>query len=62
MEYVVQISKVGCNAKTGDYAIISVGGKCLVCVSQANLLSVAEVSEKNKLLAIQMQGKKQEVT
>jgi hypothetical protein len=61
MEYIVQISKTGCNAQTGDYAIISVGGKCLVCVSQVNLLSVAEVAEKNKLLAVQMQGKKQGV-
>jgi len=58
--YVVRVSKTGCNAELGDYAIISLGGKCLVCVSQANLLSVSEVSERNKLLADQMQGKKLE--
>lgn len=60
LRYLVRVSKIGVNKSIGEYAIVSVAEKCLVCVEMSNLLSISEVAEKNKKIAMEMQGKKAE--
>lgn len=55
--YIARISRISFDK---GLAVILLSEKCLVSVPMENLLSVFEVAEKNKKIAMEMQGKSSE--
>lgn len=55
MIFCIRIVSTGRSVELGDFAIINVGKTAVAIVSQSSLMTFGEVTEKNKMLAEELQ-------